>query len=49
MGMVRFAEVGLDGVKSPANVRPAPLEKVQLHEKTHLSSHLGDGIQRTGC
>jgi len=29
--------------------RPAALEKVQFHEKTHLFSYLGYGIQRTGC
>jgi hypothetical protein len=29
--------------------RPAALEKVQFHEKTHLFSYPGYGIQWTGC
>jgi hypothetical protein len=29
--------------------RPAALQKVRFHEKTHLFSYFGHGIQRTCC
>jgi hypothetical protein len=32
-----------------ANKRPAALAKVQFHEKTHVYSYSGYGIERTGC